>query len=171
MNIVPSNVRVELYVRAKSMDVLVEINKKVNRALEAGAIAIGCNIEIEELPGYMPMISNNLMARVFSNNVSEIVGTENVDEAHFHTAGSSDVGDVTQVIPGTQLVAGGFEGGLHARDFKVVDKEMAYIIPAKIMGMTIVDLLSEKAYLAKQISKEKKGSKEKYLNEIKNMKK
>ncbi len=51
VNIVPSNVRVELYVRAKSMDVLVEINKKVNRAFEAGAIAIGCNIEIEELPG------------------------------------------------------------------------------------------------------------------------
>ncbi len=113
------------------------------------------------------MISNNLMARVFLNNVSEIVGTENVDEAHFHTAGSSDVGDVTQVIPGTQSVA----GGLHANDFKVVDKEMAYIIPAKIMGMTMVDLLSEKAYLAKQISKEKKGTKEKYLNEIKNMKK
>ena len=171
VNIVPSDVRVELYVRAKSMDVLIETNKKVNRALEAGAIAIGCNIEIEDLPGYMPMISNNLMARVFSNNASEIVGTENVDEAHFHTAGSSDVGDVTQVIPGIQLLAGGFEGGLHARDFKVADKEMAYIIPAKIMGMTIVDLLSEKAYLAKQISKKKKGSKEKYLNQIKNMKK
>jgi len=171
VNIVPSDVRVELYVRAKSMDVLIETNKKVNRALEAGAIAIGCNIEIEDLPGYMPMISNNLMARVFSNNASEIVGTENVDEAHFHSAGSSDVGDVTQVIPGIQLLAGGFEGGLHARDFKVVDKEMAYIIPAKIMGMTIVDLLYEKANLAKQVSKERKGSKEKYLNQIKNMKK
>ena len=171
VNIVPSDVRMESYVRAKSMDVLIKTNKKVNRALEAGAIAIGCNIEIDDLPGYMPMISNDIMAGIFSDNASEIIGRENVNEAHFHSAGSSDIGDIIQIIPGIEPFVGGFKGELHSRDFEVVDKEMAYIIPAKIMAKTIVDLLSEKAYLAKQVSKKKKGSKEKYLNEIKNMKK
>jgi len=171
VNIVPSEVIVESYVRAKNMDVLMETNKKVNRALEAGAIAIGCNIEIGDLPGYMPVVSNDVMTKIFSNNASEIIGRENVSEAHFHSAGSSDIGDVTQIIPGIQPFVGGFEGGLHSKDFKVVDREMAYIIPAKIMAMSIVDLLYREANLARQVLKERKKSKEEYLDEMKNMKK
>jgi len=171
VNIVPSEVKIESYVRAKNMDILIETNKKINRALEAGAMAIGCNIEIEDFPGYMPMISNNLMTKIFSKNASEIIGKENVYKTHIHNTGSSDMGDVTQIIPGIQPMIGGFEGELHSKVFKITDKEMAYIIPAKIMAMTIIDLLYNNANLAKEVLKERKKIKEKYLNEIKNMKK
>jgi len=157
--------------RAKNIDVLIETNKKINRALEAGAMAIGCNIEIDDLPGYMPMISNDVMTKIFTNNATEIIGKENVYEMHIHFAGSSDMGDVTQIIPGIQPMIGGFEGGLHSKDFKITDKEMAYIIPAKIMAMTIIDLLCNNANLAKEVLKERKKIKEKYLNEIQNMRK
>jgi len=171
VNIVPSEVKIESYLRAKNMDVLIETNKKINRALEAGAMAIGCNIEIEDLPGYMPMISNNLMTKIFSDNASKIIGKENVYELHIHFACSSDMGDVTQIIPGIQPMIGGFEGELHSKAFKITDKEMAYIIPAKIMAMTIIDLLYNNANLAKEVLKERKKNKEKYLNEIQNMRK
>ena len=171
VNIVPSEVKIESYVRAKNMDILIETNKKINRALEAGAMAIGCNIEIEDFPGYMPMISNNLMTKIFSKNASEIIGKENVYKAHIHNTGSSDMGDITQIIPGIQPMIGGFEGELHSKVFKITDKEMAYIIPAKIMAMTIIDLLYNNAKFAKQVLKERKKDKKKYLNETENMKK
>ena len=171
VNIVPSDVRIESYVRAKKIDVLVETNKKVNKALEAGAMAIGANIEINDLPGYMPLIPNDIMGKAFSKNASEILGNENVMESSIHSTGSSDMGDVTQIIPGIHPFVGGFEGGLHSKEFKIVDKEMAYIIPAKIMAMTVIDLLYNNATLAKEVLKEKKKPKEEYLTEIRNMKK
>ena len=171
VNIVPSDVRIESYVRAKKIDVLVETNKKINKALEAGAMAIGANIEINDLPGYMPLIPNDIMGKAFSKNASEILGNENVMESSIHSTGSSDMGDVTQIIPGIHPFVGGFEGGLHSKEFKIVDKEMAYIIPAKIMAMTVIDLLYNNATLAKEVLKEKKKPKEEYLTEIRNMKK
>lgn len=165
---VPSDVRIESYVRAKSMDALMETNKKVNRALEAGAMAIGCDIEIDDLPGYMPLITNDELARLWSNNASQIIGRENVIKTYIHSAGSSDMGDVTHVIPGIHPMVGGFVGGWHAKDFRVMDEEMALIIPAKIMAMTIVDLLYGDANPAKRISKERR-SKEEYLSAIRSM--
>jgi len=171
VNIVPSDVRIESYVRAKKIDVLVETNKKINKALEAGAMAIGANIEINDLPGYTPLVPNDIMGKAFSKNASEILGKENVMESSIHSTGSSDMGDVTQIIPGIHPFVGGFEGGLHSKEFKIVDKEMAYIIPAKIMAMTVVDLLYNNATLAKEVLKEKKKTKEEYLTEIRNMKK
>lgn len=171
VNIVPSEVKIESYVRAKNIDILIETNKKINRALEAGAMAIGANIEIEDLPGYMPMISNELMTKIFINNASEIIGKENVHEIPIHSSGSSDMGDVTQIIPGIQPMIGGFEGELHSKTFKITDKEMAYIIPAKIMAMTVIDLLYNNASFAKKVIKGRKKYKKKYLNETENMKK
>lgn len=171
VNVVPSDVRIESYVRAKRIDALVETNKKVNRALEAGAMAIGANIEINDLPGYMPLVPNDAIGKAFSNNASEILGKENVIGSKLHLTGSSDMGDVTQIIPSIHPFVGGFEGELHSKEFKIVDKEMAYVIPAKIMAMTVVDLLYNNATLAKEVLKEKKKTKEEYLTEIRNMKK
>ena len=117
------------------------------------------------------MVPNDIMGKAFSKNASEILGKENVMESSIHSTGSSDMGDVTQIIPGIHPFVGGFEGGLHSKEFKIVDKEMAYIIPAKIMAMTVVDLLYNNATLAKEVLKEKKKTKEEYLTEIRNMKK
>ena len=52
VNIVPSDVRIETYVRGKSVEAIIDANKKVNRALLAGADAIGAQVEITDLPGY-----------------------------------------------------------------------------------------------------------------------
>ena len=46
---------------------------------------------------------------------------------------------------------GGISGGLHTRNFKLTDPETAYILPAKAMAMTVVDLLYDGAAKAKKI--------------------
>jgi hypothetical protein len=36
---------------------------------------------------------------------------------------------------------GGFFGTLHSAEFEIADKNAAYILPAKIMALTVIDLL------------------------------
>jgi hypothetical protein len=68
-----------------------------------------------------------------------------------HKTGSSDIGDVSQMIPTTSAQVGGVIGECHSKDFKIVDPEMQYIIPAKAMAMIVVDLLNNDAAKAKDV--------------------
>jgi len=54
VNVIPADVRVETYVRGATMESILDANAKVNRAFRAGADALGAEIEIEEIPGYLP---------------------------------------------------------------------------------------------------------------------
>ena len=55
VNVIPGEVRLETYVRGRSVEAILDANKKVDRAFRAGALALGAKVEIETLPGYMPM--------------------------------------------------------------------------------------------------------------------
>jgi hypothetical protein len=61
---------------------------------------------------------------------------------------------------------GGFSGKLHAEDYKVADEILAYINPAKLMALTVVDLLVNNADAALEIKKNFKQqlTKEQYEN-------
>ena len=71
-------------------------------------------------------------------------------------AGSTDMGDVTNVMPGIHPEIGGITGRAHARDYEIVDKEMAYVMPAKAMAMTVIDLLYDGAAVGKKVKAENK---------------
>ncbi len=61
------------------------------------------------------------------------------------------MGDVSHLMPAIHPFVGGVTGSLHARDFEVSDYYAACVLPAKIMAMTIVDLLGNKAQKAHTI--------------------
>jgi len=150
VNNVPSEVKVELYVRARTVKAIKEINHKVDTALMAGAMAIGAQVEITNTPGYLPIENNNKLKSIWAKNAANLIGKENV--LHVGPRGSStDMGDLTQIKPGIHPYVGSFSGHSHSRDFKVVDPEMAYIISSKIYVLTIIDLLYGEAETAKEI--------------------
>ena len=168
VNIVPADVRIETYVRGMDTDAVVAASAKVNRALEAGAYAVGARCEIKELPGYLPMRQNPDLDRVFLQNARALLGEEHVVDATVGPkmgAGSSDMGDLSHVIPAIHPVAGGFCGSAHAKDFAICDEEMAYILPAKMMAATAVDLLWDGAAEALRVKENfvPKYTKESYL--------
>jgi alcohol dehydrogenase class IV len=37
----------------------------------------------------------------------------------------------------------GYRGAIHARDFEVVDEEMALLMPAKLTAATVIDILTD----------------------------
>ena len=164
VNNVPSDVRVELYVRARTVEAIKENNRKVDIALMAGAMAVGAEIEITNTPGYLPVENNNKLISIWAENAAELVGEENVMYIG-PRGGSTDMGDITQIKPGIHPYTGSFSGELHSRDFDVGEEEMAYIISSKIYVQTIIDLLYDKAQSAKEIIREFKPnmSKDEYL--------
>lgn len=150
VNVVPADVRMESYVRARTLDAMVDANAKVNRALKAGADAVGANIEINDLPGFMPMINEQKMTDLFSANAASLIGQNNIKQLNHHAA-STDMGDLAHIMPVIHPWLGGVSGAAHTRDFKIIDPEMAYIISAQTMAMTVIDLLADKAAAADDV--------------------
>ena len=144
VNVVPSEVRVEMYVRAKSVDAIKEANEKVDRALKAGALGIGARVEISNMPGYLPISNDEKLANLWMENAAALLGKENIHRLG-PFGGSTDMGDLTLLKPGIHPFVGSFTGDIHSKDFVVEDEEMAFLIPAKILAMTVIDLLVQEA--------------------------
>jgi len=165
VNIVPAEVKMETYVRGSNIDAIIDANEKVNNALKGGAMSVGAEVEITEIPGYLSMIQDPIMSKLFEQNANQIVGNENVEIAK-RMGGSTDMGDVSHIIPSIHPYTGGISGTAHTRNFEFVDEDAAYIVPAKCMAMTVIDLLFDNAKETKDVKSnfEQKMTKEEYLN-------
>jgi amidohydrolase len=152
VNIIPADVRMETYVRGRTMEAVLDAHKKVNRALRAGAMAVGAEAEIEDIPGYMPQVSEETMTELFRANAIALLGEEAVKYGG-HGTGSSDMGDITQIMPGIQPGVAGAGGVFHSRSFAMVDKHLAYVVQAKLLACTAIDLLADGAEQALAIKK------------------
>ena len=164
VNVIPAEVRIETYVRGKTIDAILEANVKVDRALRAGALALGGKVEIETLPGYLPLNNSETMAKVFRDNAIRLVGEAQFAEAG-HRTGSTDMGDLSHVMPVLHPYMGGVRGGHHAADFEIADPSLAYVAPAKALALTAVDLLWDGGALARDVLRSSKPpmTKEEYL--------
>ena len=147
---VPADVRMETFVRASSIRAVQDWDRKVDRALRAGAMAVGARVRITTIPGYLPLNNNQAMADLYRGNAVEVVGEEDVGYTGHRTA-STDMGDISQIIPAIHPYAGGVTGLGHGADYLVQDYTLAVINPAKVMAMTVIDLLSNGATRAKEI--------------------
>lgn len=150
VNSVPADVRMEAYVRARTIEGMIDANKKVNRGLTAGAYAVGAEIEITEIPGYLPILKHDSMEDVLEGNL-EYLGLKDDMIKGGDFTGSFDFGDVSHIMPTLHPMFGGINGALHTRDFKTVDDEIAILMPAKALALTIVDLLFAQGKKAKEI--------------------
>src|SRR5213083_1186787 len=112
VNVIPGEVRIETYVRGKTVEAILDANRKVDRALRAGALALGATVEIETLPGYMPMACDATMAGWFKANATALVGEEHYRQIG-HRTGSTDMGDLSMVMPVLHPYVGGARGTGH----------------------------------------------------------
>jgi amidohydrolase len=150
INIVPADVRMETCIRGHSLNAVMQANDKVNRAIRGAAYAVGASAEITDYPGYMSLLPNKPLGSLFADNARQLVGEHLVFE-DVDTNSTTDVGDVSNLIPIIQPAIGGFSGSHHQPDFSVSDENTAYILPAKLMAMTAIDLLWDNAREAKKI--------------------
>ncbi len=150
VNVIPAEARLEMYVRGKNAEGVMDASGKVDRALRAGALALGAQVEIETLPGPMPLLCDRTMATLFERAAKGLVGQEHYRDIP-HRSGSTDMGDVSQVIPVLHPYMGGAQGPGHAATFAIVDKQLGYVLPAKALAAMVVDLLADGAAGAREV--------------------
>ena len=165
VNVIPGDVRIETYVRGKSVEAILDTNVRVDRALKGGALALGAQVEIETLPGYLPLFNHEGMSKYFVANASAQLGADNVTQMG-HRSGSTDMGDISHVMPTLHPYISGASGSGHGADYKITDPKLAYVENAKQLALMAVDMLWDGAKNAKGIIADFKPrlSKEAYLS-------
>src|SRR5262245_55311477 len=116
VNVIPGEARLETYVRGRTLEGIRDANHKVDRALRAGALALGARVEIDTLPGYLPVRNDPTMARAFKANAAELVGADGYREVG-HRAGSTDMGDLSHLMPVLHPYMSGARGSGHGADY------------------------------------------------------
>jgi len=164
VNVIPGEVRLESYIRGRTVEAILDANAKVDRALKAGALALGAQVEIETIPGFLPMFCDPIMSRTFRENAVALVGEEHYREIG-HRPGSTDMGDLSQVMPVVHPYMGGARGTGHAADYEIVDRGLAYVGPAKALAAMVVDMLADGASGAREVIRSAKPrmTREEYL--------
>lgn len=150
VNVIPDYVKMESYVRASNIEAMARYNKAVDRALKAGGDALGAKCEIQNLPGYLPLRPDQAFRDLLRENAVDLFGEDQVTLGE-HSAGSTDMGDVSHLMPVVHPWVGCVDGVLHGADYALRDGEVAYTKTPQVLALTIVDLLANGAEKAEAI--------------------
>lgn len=169
VNAIPEQVKVESYVRGATSQSIKEYNKKLNLAMAGAAAAMGAGLLIEDRPGYFPMNNDKNLNALAVEVMEDIAGPGSVVISDHWDTGSTDMGDVSCIMPVVHPYGAGAAGILHGANFQVVDPERACVAPAKCLFIMANRLLSDDGALAKKVLAENKpvfSSKEEYLKAV-----
>jgi len=166
VNAIPETVRLESYVRGASFEGIAKANKRVNQAFAGAALSIGTNIEIIDIPGYAPLNNDEEMM-----NVAQEASAIAMPDLTFYRgegigSGSTDMGDLSCLMPVVHPYAPGAVGKGHGNDYYIEDPELACVSCAKWQLVMLSLLLGNEAERAKKIVAEYKPqfeNKEAYL--------
>src|SRR5271163_4101513 len=150
VSVVPAEVTMETFVRGGSLEAIIDANRKVDRCLRAGAMAIGAEVEISTIPGYLPQRNDRSFGTMFGGNVEALFGPGEFDIGG-HRTGSTDMGDIAHLMPVIHPYVASARGKTHGADFHIHEPQHAYLTPAKLLAMTAIDLLYDNAAPAKEI--------------------
>ncbi|MBI4306600.1 MAG: amidohydrolase, partial [Chloroflexi bacterium] len=118
--------------------------------LRAGALAVGGSVTVRTLPGYLPLRQHPGLTDLFAANARKLVGEENVVRGE-HGGGSTDVGDISHLLPTIQPYVGGAKGVGHTEHYLIEDYGLAVLKAAKAMTATVIDLLTAGAAGAQRV--------------------
>lgn len=152
VNVVPQEAVFDMMVRAKTLAAIKDASFKTDRAFLGAAQAIGAEVVIKNAQGYMPVIERDAdtamleAAALLGQSVSVKTITRGLQNA-----ASTDMGDLTHIMPVLNLTFGGSKGALHSRDFVVTDENTFFILPAKLLALTTYRLLRDGAREARAV--------------------
>ena len=150
VNVVPDEVVMEMQVRGATFDAVKKADAVTDRSIMGACQMIGAEAEIENSIGYIPLSQSEGISSVMEEVAKELIGSENIINGR-DLAGSTDMGDLSAIMPALHPTMGGFLGGLHSKDFKIANADYAILTPAKLMALTAALLLSDGAKKAEEI--------------------
>lgn len=151
VNAIPEVVTLESYIRGASFDAILKENRKVNRALIGAALSLGANIDIHDFCGYAPEYNDSGLMDVAEEAFGLVLPDEKISRSDIMSTGSSDMGDLSCVMPTLQSFAPGAIGTPHGNDYYLVDAERACVGNAKHQLAMLFLLLENNAVRAYKI--------------------
>ncbi|MBR5586635.1 MAG: amidohydrolase [Clostridia bacterium] len=151
VNAIPDRAVIESFVRGSSFEAIIRENKKVNQALCGAAVSIDNNVQICDIPGYAPLTNNTDLIDVATEAVSEMFPGKELKFNDVIGSGSTDMGDISSVMPAIHPYAPGSEGFSHGSNYKIANPQLACIDSAKWQVMMAYMLLKDGAERAKKI--------------------
>ncbi|MFQ5569741.1 MAG: amidohydrolase [Rhodothermales bacterium] len=180
-NVVPDFAEVYYYVRNPSAAVLEGLWERVVHAAEGAALGTGTRMEYEVIHGIHSLLPNEALARLMDANLQHVGGiTYTAEEVAFArqlrktlgtlhlalgseaeiqpyapktTSGSTDVGDISWVVPTAGLRTATWVPGTAAHSWQAVAAggmsigTKGMIVAAKTLAMTAVDLYTDPAHI------------------------
>lgn len=157
-NIIPNSSRATYMVRAGTLDEMSDVRRRVEDCFRAGALATGCALTIApRRKAYAPMRHDARLTALYRAN-AEARGRHFLDDDDLgrHWAASTDMGNVSQVIPSTQpmIAIGSLPATNHQPEFAdaaITETADAALIEAAItMAHTVIDIATD-AQLSKAL--------------------
>ena len=151
VNIIPCEATLESYIRGASFDAILDANRKVDRALAAGALALGARVSVSDRPGYAPLVNSPELVEAAGEAMRALLGADRVKITNEWTTGCTDMGDVSCIMPVLHPHIAGAAGKSHGDDYHLVDREMACVNSAKGQLLLMALLMENGAARAKQV--------------------
>jgi amidohydrolase len=162
VNIVPERAACEFSVRALDGGELDRVRRIVERCARAAAMASDVSVEIQVRKGYRDMVNNMTLARRFGAHL-EALGRKPRERDDRIGAGSTDMGDVSHVVPSIHPWLAIVEEGAavcHERPFAQAagtdDAARTAVLAARALARTAVEFLAD-AEVRAAVSAEWKG--------------
>jgi aminobenzoyl-glutamate utilization protein B len=182
-NVVPDYAEVYYYARHPKRDVLAGIFERIKKAAEGAALGTETRVEVEIINGVYDLLPNEPLARLMHTNLEQVGGvTYTPEEIEFGrkiqqsligsspdistasrvdpfnpvaqgSGGSTDVGDISYVVPTVGLVTATWIPGVPAHSWQAVAcggtdigiKGM--MVAAKTLALTGLDLLNDPVHI------------------------
>ena len=107
---------------------------------------------VENIFGFMPLINYPEFDELHARNVTEIIAPGEEFNRGIYRPSSTDMGDVSMIMPSLHGYCGGFCGTAHTDGFLVTAPERAYVDSAKMLALDVIDLLFGDASRGKEIA-------------------
>jgi aminobenzoyl-glutamate utilization protein B len=181
-NVVPDFAEVYYYLRHRDAKVVLALWERIQKAADGAALGTGTKVELEVINGVYALLPNEALARAVDANLRRVGGVtytpaerafaerigatltggardpaeaERVKPfAESDAGGSTDVGDVSWVVPNSGFSTATWVPGTPAHSWQAVAAggmsigHKGMVNAAKTMAMTVYDLLTTPALLA-----------------------
>lgn len=151
VNIIPSSAALSTFVRGKTIASIKNTNRKLNRAMAGAAVSLGAKVKVVDRPGYSPLINDITLSHLAEEVAGEYFGADRVSNHGRWGSGSTDMGDLSCVMPSIHPHMAGCSGNSHGDDYLVTDPVKACLGAATVQVALAEKLLQDDAKLAKDV--------------------
>ena len=106
------------------------------------------------MPGYSPLVNDSNMIQIAKDAYELLYPTQKFNIDNVFSTGSTDMGDLSSIMPVVHPYIGGADGKSHGNDYQIVNPEIACVDCAKWQVIMLKLLLENGAERGKKIISE-----------------